>query len=202
MRVTGGTARGHNLIGPKSGWGIRPTSDRVREALFNILAADIRDKTVLDLYAGTGALGIEALSRGAEAAVFVDQSRQALELIHSNLSNCFASPRASLIQLNLSRADSSRRLQNKLPTGILFDLVFLDPPYEKKLAEKTLQIVERNAIVRQSGLVIVEERKGVQLPDQCAGLMMIDQRNYGETGLWIYEQQQEEQQLPTAPLKF
>jgi 16S rRNA (guanine966-N2)-methyltransferase len=197
VRITGGTVKGHTLLGPKSGSkGIRPTSDRVREALFTILAADLQDSTVLDLYAGTGSLGIEALSRGAEAAVFVDQSRQALTLIHSNLSSCFADPRALLIQLNLSRADSGRRLQSKLPADLLFDLVFLDPPYEKKLAEKSLLMVESRIAVRQGGLVIVEERKGVQFPEQWAGLKLIDQRNYGETGLWIYQQQKEQQRLP------
>ncbi len=200
MRVTGGTVRGHNLIGPKSGWGIRPTSDRVREALFSILVeAKVQNKTVLDLYAGTGALGIEALSRGAGTAVFVDQSKQALTLIHSNLSNCFSQPRASLIQLNLSRSDCGRRLRNKLPPALLFDLVFLDPPYEKKLAEQSLQMVERNSLVQQGGLIIIEERKGVQLPEPGAALELIDQRQYGETGLWIYRQVRDCQQpLPAA----
>ena len=187
MRITGGTAKGHPLIGPKSGCkGIRPTSDRVREALFNILAADIPGSTVLDLYAGTGALGIEAMSRDAEAAIFVDQSRQALELIHANLSNCFPSPNASLIQLNLSQADSIRRLQKKLPATLRFDLIFLDPPYEKKLAENTLQMVESSSLIQNNGLVIVEERKGEQLPEQCGRLELFDQRRYGETGLWFY----------------
>ncbi len=187
MRITGGIVKGHTLIGPKSGSkGIRPTSDRVREALFNILTTDIPGSTVLDLYAGTGALGIEAMSRGAEAAIFVDQSRQALELIHTNLSNCFPSPNASLVQLNLSRPDSIRRLQKKFPPTLRFDLVFLDPPYEKKLAENTLQMVEKCSIVQDNGLIIVEERKGEQLPEQCGSLELFDQRQYGETGLWIY----------------
>ena len=187
MRITGGTARSHPLIGPKSGCrGIRPTSDRVREALFNILATDIPGSIVLDLYAGTGALGIEAMSRGAEAAVFVDQSMQALELIHGNLSNCFSSPNASLIKLNLSQPDSIRRLRKKLPPALRFDLVFLDPPYEKKLAENTLQMVGNSSIVENNGLIIVEERKGEQLPEQCGSLELIDQRRYGETGIWLY----------------
>ena len=189
MRITGGTARGHNLFSPKSGnRDIRPTSDRTREALFNILASEICGSTVLDLYAGTGSLGIETLSRGAELAVFVDQSRQALELIHTNLSHCFRTPRASLFQLNLARPDVIKRLKSKLPPELLFDLVFLDPPYEKKLAQKTLQMVEKAGIVRDRGLVIVEERKDEPLPKQCGTLELIDQRRYGETGLWLYRQ--------------
>lgn len=189
MRITGGTARGRKLCPPKSGnTTIRPTSDRTREALFNILAPQISGSTVLDLYAGTGALGIEALSRNAEFAVFVDQSREALELIFTNVQSCFPKPRASLFQFNLARIDVIERLKNKLPPNLLFDLVFLDPPYEKKLAQKTLQMVEKAGLVRKGGLVIVEERKDEQLPPQYGGLELIDQRQYGETGLWLYEQ--------------
>jgi 16S rRNA (guanine966-N2)-methyltransferase len=187
MRITGGSARGHNLVTPKSGCKfIRPTSDRVREALFSILAKEIPGGTVLDLYAGTGALGLEALSRGAEAAVFVDQSRQALALIYGNLRACFSTAEASLLQLNLSRPDSLRRLKKKMPPGRLFDLVFLDPPYEKKLAATTLKMVEQSCILQDHGLVIAEERKDQRLPERCGALTLTDQRNYGETGLWLY----------------
>ena len=141
---------------------------------------------MLDLYAGTGALGLEALSRGAEVSVFVDQSRQALELIHGNLSNCFSSAKASLVQLNLSRPDSIRRLKKKIPPRLLFDLVFLDPPYEKKMAEESLKLVSEGAIVRDNGLVVAEDRKNQDLPEQCGSLTLILQRNYGETGVWLY----------------
>ncbi len=189
MRITGGTAGGHHLFTPKSGnRAIRPTSDRTREALFSILASRVAGSTVLDLYAGTGSLGIETLSRGADLAVFVDQSRQALELIHSNLIHCFPAPRASLFRFNLTRPDVIQRLKSKLPPELLFDIVFLDPPYEKKLAEKTLQMVEEAGIVRNGGLIIVEERKDEQLPENHGCLELIDQRRYGETGLWLYRQ--------------
>ena len=189
MRITGGTARGHKLCPPQAGSKtIRPTSDRTREALFNILAPRITASAVLDLYAGTGALGIEALSRGADLAVFADQSREALELIHTNLSRCFPAPRASLFQFNLIHSGVMDRLMNKLPPELLFDLVFLDPPYEKKLAQKTLQMVEKAGLICPGGLVIVEERKNAQLPRQCDSLGLVDQRQYGETGLWFYEQ--------------
>ena len=188
MRITGGKARGLKLYSPKSGTRtIRPTSDRTREALFNILAPKIAGSVVLDLYAGTGSLGIESLSRGADSAVFVDQSRQALELIHANILHCFsAESRACLVQLNLARPDVIKRLKSKLPPGLLFDLIFLDPPYEKKLAQKTLQMVEKAGILQGHGLVIVEERKGEELPDLCGRLKCVDLRQYGKTGLWFY----------------
>jgi 16S rRNA (guanine966-N2)-methyltransferase len=187
MRITGGSAKGRHLIGPKAGWRfIRPTGDRVREALFNILGDEMVDSTVLDLYAGTGALGLEALSRGAETAIFVDQSRQALELIHGNLTNCFPTARASLQQLNLSQEDSLKRLTKKMPAQLLFDIIFLDPPYEKKLAEKTLAMVERGALLKDNGLVVAEERASEQLAEQYGTLTLASHRSYGETGIWLY----------------
>ena len=187
MRITGGLAKGRHLIRPKAGWRfIRPTGDRVREALFTLLGDEAAGSTILDLYAGTGALGLEALSRGAEAAVFVDQSRQALELIHGNLTNCFPTARASLQQLNLSQEDSLKRLIKKMPDQLLFDIIFLDPPYEKKLAEKTLAMVARGALLKDNGLVVAEERASEQLAEQYGTLTLASQRSYGETGIWLY----------------
>ena len=167
--------------------------DRVREALFNILSADIPDSIVLDLYAGTGALGMEALSRGAKAAVFIDRSRQSLRLIQNNLRSCFALAEASLLQLDLSRSDGNR-LRKKLPPDFFFDLIFLDPPYEKKLASTTLKMVEEGSLLQKSGLVIAEEQRNAQLPEQVGTLRLIDRRIYGETGIWIYRVHQQNKQ--------
>lgn len=191
MRITGGKLRGLQLSSPQSNSiTIRPTSDRTREALFNILVEKIPGSVVLDLYAGTGSLGIEALSRGADAAVFVDQSWKALQLIYRNITHCFpGESRALPLQLNLARPHAIRRLTNKLPSGLLFDLVFLDPPYEKKLAQKTLRMVEKAGILQKNGLIIIEEEKDEQLPLRCGGLECIDQRQYGKTGLWFYGRQ-------------
>ena len=187
MRITGGSAKGRHLIGPGAGWTfIRPTGDRVREALFSILGEEVAGSIVLDLYAGTGALGLEALSRGAETAVFADQSRQALELIHRNLTSCFPAAKASLQMLNLSREGSLRRLKKKMPARLLFDIIFLDPPYEKKLAEKTVAMVEREALLKADGLVVAEERACEQLAPQYGALTLEMHRSYGETGLWLY----------------
>jgi 16S rRNA (guanine966-N2)-methyltransferase len=187
MRITGGSARGRHLIRPKAGWRfIRPTGDRVREALFSILSNEVVDSIVLDLFAGTGALGLEALSRGAGTAVFVDHSRQALELIHGNLTNCFPSANASLQQFNLSRTDSIARLHKKISVQLLFDIIFLDPPYEKKLAEHTLAMVERGTLLKENGLVVAEERASEQLAEQYGTLTLVNHRSYGETGLWLY----------------
>ena len=192
MRITGGTARGRSISGPKSGCTlIRPTSDRVREALFSIIAAEIPGSTVLDLYAGTGSFGLEALSRGAAAAVFADLSKTSLQLIQDSLSRCAAGANAALLQLDLAKPDSLAKLKNRLPAGMRFDLIFLDPPYEKKLAEKTAAAAAESGLLQESGLLIAEERKNTGLPEQFGQLRLIDQRSYGETGLWLYRRTEE-----------
>ncbi|MCI5145085.1 MAG: hypothetical protein D3923_06025, partial [Candidatus Electrothrix sp. AR3] len=122
----------------------------------------------------------------ANGAVFVDQSKKSLQLIHANISSCFAAAQVSLLRLDLSRADRISQLKNKLPAEICFDLIFIDPPYEKKLAATTLKMVEESSLINDEGLAIVEERKNANLPQQSGSLELIDQRTYGETGLWIY----------------
>ncbi|MHB8808561.1 MAG: 16S rRNA (guanine(966)-N(2))-methyltransferase RsmD [Desulfobulbaceae bacterium] len=187
MRISGGTAKGRKLCSPKGAKdSIRPTSDRVREALFSILGEKVRGARVLDLFAGTGSLGLEALSRGAASALFVDQSPQALELIRTNLHHCFAPGQAELCRLDLGRSAGFTSLARRLAPGSRFDLVFLDPPYEKKLAEPALTMVETNALAAPGGFVIAEERWKVVLPDRVGGLRLFLHRRYGETGIWLY----------------
>ena len=187
MRITGGTARGRKIIGPKPAKNtIRPTSDRVREAIFNILAPTVSGKTVLDLFAGTGAFGLEALSRGAESVVFIDWDRAALELIGRNLQTCCPNAATRTFQLDLTRTSSLGRLQKHLPENYIFNLVFLDPPYEKKLAENLLKMVGLSGILADESLVIVEERQNRKLPATINRFELTDRRRYGETGLWFY----------------
>ena len=187
MRITGGTVRGRKLA-PLKGAGeiIRPTSDRVREALFNILAQKVINSKILDLYAGTGALGIEALSRGAEFAVFVDQSKEAAQLIHANLLTCFPQPKASFLHHRLPTPHIRHQLDKKFFPQITFDLIFMDPPYRQGLAEQTLQMVEDAHLLAPQGVIVVEEHHNVQLPEHTGTLLQTDHRQYGETAIWIY----------------
>ena len=189
MRITGGSARGRKLATPKGQALIRPTCDRVREALFNILADRIVGSQVLDLFAGTGAIGIEALSRGAAFAFFVDQSLEAGRLIETNLRTCFHQPQAAFVQLNLATALHWQPLQARIPPATRFDLVFMDPPYQKKLAEQALAMVQKSDILARNALVIVEEYRSVILPAEVGSLTVLDQRRYGETRVWFYGQQ-------------
>jgi len=190
LRITGGSARGRKLVTPKSGQAlIRPTCDRVREALFNILASRIAGSKVLDLFAGTGAIGIEALSRGAAFALFVDQATEAGRLIETNLRTCFPQPMAAFVQLNLATATHFQPLQNRMPPATRFDLVFMDPPYQKHLAEHVLTVVEKTDLLAANALVVVEEHRSVILPAMVGSLTVLDHRRYGETGIWIYGRQ-------------
>lgn len=187
MRITGGTAKGRKLRSPKGpGDSIRPTSDRVREALFSILSERIAGAQVLDLFSGTGSLGLEALSRGAASTVFVDQSPHALELIRTNLLHCFPRTPAELFRIDLSKAAGYTSLARRLAPGRQFDLVFLDPPYEKKLAEMALTMVDTTGLVAAGGSLIAEERWKVVMPERAGNLRLDLHRRYGETAIWLY----------------
>ncbi|MGI6655772.1 MAG: 16S rRNA (guanine(966)-N(2))-methyltransferase RsmD [Desulfobulbus sp.] len=187
MRITGGSARGRKLLVP-AGDGIRPSCDRVREALFNILGDRILGARVLDLFAGTGAFGIEALSRGAQSALFVDRAREAGRLIEANLKACLSNPEAAFLLLDLTLPRQLRRVQAYLRKAGPFDLVFMDPPYRKELAQPVLEMVEEADILSPDALVVAEEHQRVSLPGRIGALQLTDQRRYGETGLWFYQQ--------------
>lgn len=189
MRITGGTALNRKLKTPGSGKReiIRPTSDRVREALFNILGNHISGARILDLFSGTGALGIEALSRGADYAVFVDQHALSLDLIRTNLHTCFRQADVEIIRLSLAKESAYVSLHKRLSGRNMFDLIFLDPPYEKRLAEMALTMVEKTGLIAQGGYVIAEERSNIYLPERIGSLLLQQKRRYGETGIWIYQ---------------
>lgn len=189
MRITGGSACGLKLTGPKTHQSkiIRPTSDRVREALFSILGDRLQKASVLDLYAGTGSLGIESLSRGASKVVFADHEIIALELIKKNLHHSFNTLQTSILRLKADRENSFTKLKSAVSNHLPFDIIFIDPPYEKNLAHKTLMMLEKIQLLSDSGCIVIEERSHVVLPlDTCCFSLSI-QRKYGETGIWIYE---------------
>ena len=191
MRIIGGKARGRRLQTPSactakySGQLIRPTADRAREALFSIIGREVENATVLDLYAGTGALGLEALSRSAQQAVFVDNSQQAVQIIHKNAELCGFYGRALVLKRDLSKG--LYFLKKQLP-GTTFSIVFIDPPYRKRLSTGMLQELAASDLLASEALVVVEEDALTELPAQVAELTLIDQRRYGETGFWLYRQ--------------
>ncbi|MCK9295070.1 MAG: 16S rRNA (guanine(966)-N(2))-methyltransferase RsmD [Desulfobulbaceae bacterium] len=186
MRIIAGTARGRRLCSPGSGtFDIRPTSDRAREALFSILAGEVAGARVLDLFAGTGALGLEALSRGAESAVFVDKGRSAVGLIGKNIQLCGFWEKSVVLQRDLTRSLSFLQQPHATAAGG-FSLVFIDPPYKTMLAETIILELGKREIVSPGGLLVAESRSSGQLPAEISPFSLVDKRVYGEAGFWFY----------------
>ncbi|HEY8496833.1 MAG TPA: 16S rRNA (guanine(966)-N(2))-methyltransferase RsmD [Limnochordales bacterium] len=180
MRVIGGRCRGMRLQSVP-GTTTRPTTDRVKESLFNILAPWLADARVLDLFAGTGALGIEALSRGAREAVFVERDPKALRVLRANLRH------TKLEELADVRAgDVARELVRLGRQGRSFDLVFMDPPYRQGLAPPTLVSLAENGLVAPDGWVVVEHDGREEMPERAANLAKVRTVRYGETVLAFY----------------
>jgi 16S rRNA (guanine(966)-N(2))-methyltransferase RsmD len=178
VRVIGGTWRGRRLAAPR-GEAIRPTTDRVKEAVFNILGDAVEGATVLDLCCGAGGLGIEALSRGAARAVFVDRERSALAAVRSNLWACGA----DAATWQLVQADAAGWLAGWRPTGGPW-LVLADPPYATDTAAALVPVIDALAVDPDFVAAVIEHpARGAALP---AGLCPQDVRRYGETAVTIF----------------
>jgi len=163
------------LFSPK-GLDVRPTRGRVKEALFSMLSPFMDGAVFLDLYAGTGAIGIEALSRGAAYVVFVDNSRRSLEYINRNIEHCKLSANARII-----RADACAFLkQNNMP----FDIIFLDPPYDNDWPHNTLNLIQKHGALKPGGLCAIEcSANGILSPE---GFDIFKNKRYNNTNIIIY----------------
>jgi len=173
LRVIGGRLRGKKLLSVP-GVLTRPTANRVREAVFNILAAEVTGARVLDLFAGTGILGIEALSRGAQSVVFVDHHRQPLSVIRKNIAACRLDAAARVIGCDLE-GDFSWQPAD------LFQLVFMDPPYNRGFVCKTLKRLHSGGLLEIEAIVVVEHSPGEPIGEEVAPFEVRDQRKYGKT---------------------
>lgn len=180
MRVIAGSHKGRRLLGPK-GQQIRPTSDRVKEALFSILGPRVHGTRVLDLYAGTGAIGIEALSRGAQAATFVETNPVSLRLLRSNLERCGLTG-ASDVQA--CPVETFLRRASRL--GRAYDIVFADPPYDTRSGEVLLPSLARAGIITADSIVIVEHRTQRTIPLRTDPLIRVREYRYGDTTLSVF----------------
>ena len=177
MRVTGGIARGIPLRVPAAG-GVRPATDYIREAVFNSLAAFVPGTAVLDLFAGTGALGFEALSRGARFCLFIEETSEARGLIRRN-----ADALGLIGQCRIWRRDATRLGPCAPQTP--FDLAFADPPYGKGLGEAALGSLVQGGWLRPGAVIVLEEAERTPLPE-ISGLAAIDRRTYGDTQIGFY----------------
>lgn len=180
MRVTGGALRGRRIRVPP-GAAVRPTSDRVRESLFGRLG-DLGGVRVLDVFAGSGALGIEALSRGADAAVFIERSGSVATVLRSNLDALGLSTQAHLV-----RGEAAAGVRRLAQEGARFELVLLDPPYQDAAALlRALRALASSGILAPHATVVVEASKHAP-PPLVEGLALVDERRYGDTVLHRFE---------------
>jgi 16S rRNA (guanine966-N2)-methyltransferase len=162
---------------------VRPTADRVREGLFSILSSrfDLHDAVVLDLFAGTGALGIEALSRGASRAVFVERERGMLQVLRENVELCGFTSRVEIWPLLVRRA-----LRGLDEHGYRFDGVLMDPPYGRALVSSTLEMIVASGLLRPGAWVVAERHVDEPVADSYGPLQLTRERRYGKTSIVLY----------------
>jgi 16S rRNA (guanine966-N2)-methyltransferase len=173
MRIIGGEAKGRRLGAPK-GCRIRPTADRIKEALFNLLQP-ISGKSFLDLYAGSGSVGLEALSRGVARVVFIEKNPALVHLINKNLQECgFDAPFATLAM------DVRHGLKQLANRQAQFDILFADPPYEKMLIDETIRLIGESSLVSGNGLIVLQHSFREPIHN-ANSFELFDQRRYGDT---------------------
>lgn len=183
MRIIAGKFKSRLINAPK-GVELRPTSDRVKESMFGILGTFVIDKNVLDLFSGTGNLGIEALSRGAKSCTFVDSNPRCVAAIKKNLESLDAKEGAEVIL-----KDGRRYVKDASENGLIFDLVFLDPPYYKDIVKKSLLLLDNYNIITEFSIVVAEHYKADELPQphELKNLELYRQEKYGGTFLSFYK---------------
>jgi len=183
VRIVGGERRGYPLKAPP-GRRTRPTSDMVREALFSILSPVVQGSVFYDVFAGSGAVGIEALSRGAERVVFVEESPASCRIINMNLRNTGYLEKSLVLQKDVFALGSLRDLPRA-------DIVFMDPPYNSDLAERVLQALPAIDALGKAGMVIVEHPRRIPSPESARPFVLDRRKYYGDTALAIYYRQEE-----------
>ncbi|MBI4634690.1 MAG: 16S rRNA (guanine(966)-N(2))-methyltransferase RsmD [Deltaproteobacteria bacterium] len=177
MRIIGGDARGKQLFLPK-GCPIRPTADLVKGALFSVLRS-VSEVSFLDLFAGSGSVGIEALSRGAAKAVFVERNRSLAHAIADNLSRCGFDARSEILA-----ADVKSAIRILSERQVSFDIVFADPPYDTGFIDLTLQYLAVSSVISREGLLVLQHSVREKLPEKAdKRFILTDQRRYGDTVL-------------------
>ena len=175
MRVITGAARGRRLK-TLEGNDVRPTTDRVKEAVFSIIQFEVQAAKVLDLFAGSGQMGIEALRRGAKLAVFVDQSRQSLEVVRENLKSTGLTAGSRVVTMDYKSFLVGCKDR--------FDIAFLDPPYHQGLLKEALSLVA--ACMEPGGVILCEHQKGEELPETVVDFKLQKQYNYGKITVTAY----------------
>ena len=179
MRIGGGNANRRPLR-TVAGRAVRPTSGRVRQALFNMLRGLVQNAIFVDLFAGTGSVGLEALSHGASQVYFVEHDRRALMTLQANISRCNMAGRATIVAAPLPQA------LRQLPATLQADMLFLDPPYASELAEVTLAALAECRILAAHGVLIWQHMARRVIPQTVLDLPLWKSRRYGNTQLSLY----------------
>ncbi|WP_313641553.1 16S rRNA (guanine(966)-N(2))-methyltransferase RsmD [Paenibacillus sp. FSL K6-0276] len=181
MRVVSGSAKGRPLKSVP-GSGTRPTTDKVKEAVFSMIGPYFEGGAVLDLFAGTGGLGIEALSRGMDSAVFVDMEPKSIDTIRANLKATHLEERAQVY-----RNEAGRALSALEKRGRVFDLVFLDPPYRLKHGDELMLSMVEKGMLQEDAIIVLEHESSYAYPEIIPGFYRLRQAAYGETTISIYQ---------------
>ena len=181
LRVISGKVRGLKLDTPKNEY-VRPTTDRVKESLFNIINPYIIDSNVLDLFAGTGSLGIECLSRGASSATFVDVSKESINIVKSNIKKARVENESIILNLDFKNAIDRLKIQNKK-----FDIIFMDPPYYKNMFIDALSNIDEADLLCDDGIIVVEHDTKDKFVDNIGRLEKTRDKKYGNTTLTFYK---------------
>lgn len=177
MRIISGTRRGHKLF-EFEGEDVRPTTDRVKESIFNIIQMYVSDSVCLDMFAGSGALSFEAISRGAERAVCIDLDKRSVDIIKKNADSLKFSEKCEIF--NMSCFDYIEKCNEK------FDIIFLDPPYNKNFIQPILDGILKNDILNDDGIIVLES-DNTDFHDGVDGLDIYRQRKYGRTFITVYK---------------
>lgn len=180
MRVVSGSCKGKALKAVP-GNSTRPTTDKVKEAVFNMIGPYFDGGIGLDLFAGSGGLGIEALSRGLDRIIFVDKDGKAIQTIRENVHNCDLEQKVEVF-----RNDAERALKAVAKREMQFNFIFLDPPYKKQQLERILEMISTHDLLTPDGVIVCEHGSEVDLPDQVSGLIKNKREKYGIIGISIY----------------
>lgn len=184
MRVISGKVRGLKLNSPKNE-DVRPTTDRVKESLFNIINQYVIDSKVLDLFAGTGSLGIECLSRGAKECVFVDLSKESINIVKSNIKKARVENESIVINADFKEAINKLKGQNSR-----FDIIFMDPPYYKDLFIESLEKIDEADLLDEDGIIVIEHDSKDEFPENISRLEKTKSKKYGNTTLTFYKMEE------------
>ncbi len=182
MRIIAGDFKGKKLI-PIKGVKIRPTSDKIKAAIFNILGSSIKDKKILDLFSGTGALGIEAVSRGAEFCIFMDNNKYSLSVINKNVNLCRIENRTRIIKKDIIGLDKIINYAN-----YQFDILFLDPPYKANIIDSVMKKISQTVFQDSKVIIIAEHSIKTKLSQIITPFILYDTRKYGNTAVSFFRQ--------------